>query len=98
MPLSIDHVAALTLENELRELVARQPKAVLCDLSGTKYISSSGLRIFLSTAKMAKTSRIHFGLFAITPFVDRILSLSGFMSLFVIYDSEEAALRAVSRL
>jgi anti-anti-sigma factor len=97
MPASIDHVCALSLEKEFREFVARQPKALLCDMSGTKYISSSALRIFLETAKAAKSTGTHFGLFSLTPFADHIISMSGFASLFAIYDTEDAAVRAFSR-
>jgi anti-sigma B factor antagonist len=97
LPESVDHVAAIGLEKEFREFVARQPKALLCNLSETKYISSSALRIFLITAKAAKSSGIHFGLFSPTTFVDHIIDVSGFSSIFTIYDSEEAALRAIKR-
>jgi anti-sigma B factor antagonist len=98
IPPMIDHVAAMTLEKELREFVSRQPKALLCDCSGTKYISSSALRVFLLIAKMAKTANVHFGVFSLTQFVDHIFTVSGFASLFSIYDNEDAAVRAVSRL
>jgi anti-sigma B factor antagonist len=98
MPTSIDHVAALSLEKEFREFVARQPKALLCDMAETKYISSSALRIFLETAKAAKSTGMHFGLFSLTPFADHIMSVSGFAALFAIYDTEDAAVRAASRL
>jgi len=97
LPESVDHVAAISLEKEFREFVARQPEALLCDLSGTKYVSSSALRIFLETAKAAKRSGIHFGLFSPTPFVTHIIDISGFASIFPLYETEEAALRAVSR-
>ena len=97
MPSMIDHIAAQALEKELRELVAREPKGLLCDFSGTRYLSSSALRTLLIIAKMAKVQRLHFGAFSLTPFVDHILSVSGFASLFSLYDSEDSAVRAVLR-
>jgi len=93
MPLQIDHVAALELDHELHELANRQPKALLCDFSGTKYISSSGLRIILKTAKTVKAGGGRFGIFSLAPFVDHIFSMSGFTQVIAIYDSEEAAVR-----
>jgi anti-anti-sigma factor len=96
MPLQIDYVAALELDHELHELAAREPKALLCDFSGTKYISSSGLRIILKTAKTVKTEGGRFGIFALAPFVDHIFTMSGFAQILSIYDNEEAAIRAVS--
>jgi len=98
LPPMIDHVAAMALEKELREFVARQPKALLCDCTGTKYISSSALRVFLIIAKMAKAANVHFGVFSLTRFVDHIFTVSRFASLFTVYDNEEAAVRNVSRL
>nr|WP_319376022.1 STAS domain-containing protein [uncultured Methanoregula sp.] len=96
LPLSVDHVAAMALEKELRTYLAQKPASLLCDMSGTTYVSSSGLRIFLTMAKMAKVSGIHFGFFSITPFVDHVFKLSGFKALFAIYPTEEDAVRAAS--
>lgn len=95
LPEHVDHVEAVELEKELREYAARGPRALLCDMSGTKYISSSGLRVFLAIGKMAKISGIRYGFFGMTKFVDHIFGVSGFRSLFSIYPSEEAAVRAV---
>jgi anti-anti-sigma factor len=97
MPHQIDHIAALTLDHELRELAAREPQALLCDFSPTEYISSSGLRILLKTAKTVKAAGGHFGVFSLTPFVDHIFTMSGFAQILSIYDTEEAAVRAASR-
>lgn len=98
MPNQIDHVAALSLEHELREYAARGPRALICDFSPTEYISSSGLRVLLATAKMVKAAGGQFGVFALTPFVDHIFTISGFVQVFSIYDTEEAAVRAVRRV
>jgi len=95
LPEHIDHIEAMAVEKELREYVAREPKALLCDMSGTKYVSSSGLRAFLAIGKMAKASGIRYGFFGLTKFVDHIFLMSGFWSLFSMYDSEEAAVRAI---
>ena len=97
LPFNVDHVAAMTVEKELRELALREPKALLIDFSGTRYVSSSALRVFLITAKMTKASGIPFGIFSLTPFIDRIFSMSGFANVFSIYNTEDAAVRAVSR-
>ena len=97
MPLQIDHVAALALDHELHELVLREPEALLCDFSPTKYISSSGLRVLIKTAKAVKTAGGRFGVFALTPFVNHIFMMSGFSQIIPTYDTEEGALRAISR-
>jgi anti-sigma B factor antagonist len=97
MPLQVDHVAALTLEHELHELVLREPKALLCDFSAAKYISSSGLRVLLKTAKTVKAAGGRFGIFSLTPFVDHIFTMAGFSQIISIYENEEAAVLEVLR-
>jgi anti-sigma B factor antagonist len=97
MPLQIDHVAALTLDLELQEIITVEQKVLLCDFSPTKYISSSALRVILKTAKTIKAGGGQFGIFALTPFVNHIFSMSGFSQIISIYDTEETAVRAVSR-
>jgi anti-anti-sigma factor len=97
MPLQADHVAAMGLSEELRPVIDRKPKALLFDFSHTKYVSSSGLRVILTTAKAVKAGGGRFGVFGITPFVDHIFAVSGFSRLFSIYKTEEEAVRAVSR-
>ena len=85
------------LEKEMRELVLREPKGILIDFSGTKYLSSSGIRVLLMVTRMTKESGIPFGVFALTKFVDHILSMTGFENVLSIYDTEESALRAIKR-
>ena len=96
MPPQIDHVVALTLERELRDLAESRPEALFCDFSASKYISSSGLRVILATAKIVKGAGGRFGIFSLAPFVVHIISVSGFTPLIAIYENEDAALRAVS--
>ena len=97
LPRTIDHIMAQDLEKELREYIALKPKALLCDMSGAEYISSSGLRVILAVAKTAKLSGVHFGVFALTKFAGHIFSMTGFMQLITIYPDEKAALQAVAR-
>ena len=97
MPPQIDHVVALMLERELRDLADSRPEALFFNFSASEYISSSGLRVVLATAKIVKAAGGHFGIFSLTPFVVHIFSVSGFTQLISVYDNEEAALRSVSR-
>jgi len=97
MPPQIDHVVATTLDQELQELATREQKAMFCDFSQTKYISSSGLRVILKAAKTLKSKGNRFGIFSLTHFVDHIFATSGFSDIIPMYDTEEAAVRAVTR-
>jgi anti-sigma B factor antagonist len=97
MPPQVDHVVAMTLERELRDLADRGPEALFCDFSASQYISSSWLRVVLATAKIVKGAGGRFGIFSLTPFVDHIFTMSGFTQLISVYDNEDAALRTVSQ-
>ncbi|OPY38996.1 MAG: STAS domain protein [Methanoregula sp. PtaU1.Bin051] len=96
MPLQIDHVTSTGLEAELKEIMAKVPKAILCDFSQTKYISSSGLRVILLIAKLNKETGGTFGLYSLSPFVAHIFGISGFSKIMPIYESKDAAVKAVS--
>jgi anti-anti-sigma factor len=96
MPPQIDHVMAMGLEIELKGWVLEGPRVLLCDFSGTRYISSSGLRVILAIAKMMKSSGGRFGIYSLSPFVAHIFSMSGFSQLISIYESRPEAVRAVS--
>ena len=96
MPPQIDHVTALGLDLELRGFALEGPKALFCDFSGTRYISSSGLRVILTIAKVMKGSGGMFGIYALSPFVAHIFSTSGFSQVISIYESRAEAVRAVS--
>lgn len=96
MPPQIDHVTSTGLEVELKEIVARVPKAVLCDFSNTSYISSSGLRVILLIVKMMNDTGGKFGIYSLPPFVAHIFNISGFSKIVPIYESKIAAVRAVS--
>ena len=51
---SLDTATAPDLERQLGPVLAGQVKDVVFDLSGLKFISSAGLRVFSSTRKILK--------------------------------------------
>ncbi len=50
----VDSVTCQEVESALQALIATNPRQVICELTATKYISSSGLRVFLLAAKNLK--------------------------------------------
>jgi len=95
--MSVDHVIAAEIGTELQAYIALKPTALLCDLSGAKYVSSSALRAILNAGKNAKTAGIRFGVFGLSKFADHIFAMTGFTKIIAIYDTEEAALLAMRR-
>ena len=88
----IDTSTATELEQALNKEIGLGKRQILLDFSRVSYISSSGLRVLLVTAKKLKNPADKFGLCSLSPDVLKILRLAGFTSIFTIYSSEGEAL------
>jgi anti-anti-sigma factor len=79
-------------ENAVNQLFEEGVKAIYLDCSALSYISSSGLRVFLTVQKKMMTTGGKFLLYAMQPTIREIFDISGFSSIFSIYENEETAL------
>ena len=91
----VDASNAKVVEAELTELVNGGTKKIVCNFSENEYISSAGLRVFLSTLKMLKKSGGQIVLCAMQPYVQEVFDMGGFSQLFAIYSSEEEAIKEI---
>lgn len=80
-------------ENAINTLFEENVKAIYLDCSALSYISSSGLRVFLTVQKKMMSTGGKFLLYAMQPTIKEIFDISGFSSIFSIFDTEEAALQ-----
>ena len=80
-------------ENAVNELFQEDVKTIYLDCSKLNYISSSGLRVFLTVQKKMMGTNGKFLLYAMQPSIKEIFDISGFSSIFSIYDTEEEALQ-----
>jgi len=80
------------VENKFNELIDSGKVKMVADLSGVEYISSSGLRVMLSSLKKLNQLEGTLKLSALQPYVLEVFEIAGFTQLFEIYDSEEEAL------
>lgn len=80
------------LEARLTALVSAGEKRLVLDLSGLDYVSSAGLRVFLLVSKRLREGGGRLALCAMSPGVRQIFELAGFLPLFTIEASPEAAL------
>ena len=87
-----DAYSAKEVEADLNEAIDNGADKILCDFSGTEYISSAGLRVLLATAKKLKKVGGEICLSALKPYVSEVFETAGFTPLFKIYDSEKEAL------
>jgi len=88
----IDTINSTTLETELDQLHNRGEMKIIIDCGDVKYISSSGLRIFLNAQKKSITSRGELSLCNLPLPIREIFDISGFSSIFKIFNTLEEAL------
>ena len=88
----IDTANSPSFEAEIDQIYNSGEKDIIINCSGMKYISSSGLRIFLIAQKRAASIRGKLHLCDMQPAIREIFSISGFSTLFRIFDTQEEAL------
>lgn len=87
-----DAYSAKEVEADLNEAIDNGADKILCDFSGTEYISSAGLRVLLATAKKLKKTGGIICLSSLKPYVSEVFETAGFTPLFNIYGSEKEAM------
>ena len=90
----IDVSSSPELEKLFGQLLDNGQDAILCDFSKTEYISSMGLRVFLSTLKRTVKTGGQLSLCCLNPGVMEIFDMTGLTGLFQIFDTSAAALAA----
>lgn len=88
----VDSVTSPELERHLAGLAQAGERTVLVHCGGLNYISSAGLRVFLSTAKKLKAAGGKLLLCSLNGMVKEVFLMSGFYDILNIYDSEDKAL------
>jgi len=87
----IDTANYLEFEQAVNALLNEGVKQLFLDCSQLSYISSSGLRIFLSIQKKMMTSGGSFRIYGMQPGIKEIFDISGFSSIFTIFATKEEA-------
>jgi len=78
-------------EKAVNEVFTPDVKEIYLDCSELSYISSSGLRIFLTVQKKMMVRAGKFKLYALQPGIQEIFDISGFSSIFSIFNNEDEA-------
>ena len=71
---------------------------LIIDLKETTFVSSSGLRVFLSTSKKMKSKRLPLTLCALNNTVQEVFSISGFSTFVNVAKTREEALTALEKI
>lgn len=90
----IDAKTASDIENELNALKEKQVVKIIVDFARVNYISSGGLRVFLSALKWAKAGNGDLKLVNMEQNVEKIFKLAGFTKIFNILPNIDSALNA----
>ncbi len=85
----LDATSSIEAQKELERILDADSSKMLVDLSGLEYISSAGLRVLLVVAKKMQQKGGKIVLAALTPNVKEVFEISGFSSIFKIFDTVE---------
>lgn len=88
----IDAATAPALESLLNGMLDDGRHRIVCDFAANEYVSSVGLRVFLSALKRTTKAGGRLALCSLRPGIREIFDMTGFSGLFPIFDGEEAAL------
>lgn len=77
----IDSNTSKTFEDKISQLLEKQEKKLLIDFSLVNYISSSGLRVLLSSVKKMKDLNGKIALLQPNDFIKNTIDVSGFASI-----------------
>lgn len=91
----MDAVTARDFEQESNAWTGGEENRLVVDLSGVEYISSAGLRSFLMLGKRVKAAGGRLMLSGLQGMVREVFDMSGFATLFPIFETREQAIEAV---
>jgi len=87
----LDGLASPALEKKIDALLAAGNRTLVLDCARLDYVSSAGLRVFLTTAKKTKAAGGKAAFAALTPGVREIFELSGFLAVLEVHPTAAAA-------
>lgn len=91
----MDAVSSPEFEKELARLIDEGNVNFVIDLAALDYISSSGLRSVLATAKKLKGRNGRILLASLQTVVKEVFEISGFSTIIPIYESVEEAMATI---
>jgi anti-anti-sigma factor len=91
----LDAVASSEFETTLLDWISKGSNNFLLNLTDLEYISSAGLRSILATSKKLKERNGKLFLAGLHGPVEEVFKISGFVSIFRVFATAEAALKEI---
>jgi anti-anti-sigma factor len=91
----MDAATAPQFDKRLETLMAEGATRIVIDFHGLEYISSAGLQTILATAKKLEHIAGDILLIRLSGAVKEVFEISGFDTIFQIFDDQEAALASL---
>ena len=88
----LDARSAPDIQRQIDKLVADNHGSVLLDCGNTAYVSSAGLRVFISTSKWLKSRQRKMAICCLRESVLEVFAISGFTAIFDIFSTREEGL------
>lgn len=90
----LDAYHSVELEKSINKVIKNDLNNLLVNFQGVDYISSSGLRVMLSSLKQLEKLDGNMKLSNLNPYVMEVFEISGFTQIFEIYNTQEEALKS----
>lgn len=87
----LDVATATQLSEYVAQVVKKYPEKLVLDLSGVKFMASSGLAMLISALKKTKEARVPFGICGLSPVVRQTIQVTTLDEVLPIFDSVEDA-------
>jgi anti-sigma B factor antagonist len=93
----LDAYASSDVEQKLNALVDADEVCLVVNMERLDYISSSGLRVLLTSLKKVRKREGDIKLACLKPLIKEVFDVAGFSQLFSIYDLEDVAVQAFDK-
>lgn len=95
LPARIDSATADKITSEAMTAFEGSPGGILFDLKEVTFVSSAGIRMFMTSYKKAKAEGIKIAMIHVHPTIYKIFKVASLDSAFNIHESEAQALKDV---
>lgn len=93
----IDLHTSPKLRTALQQILEKKPPILLLDFSGVKYIDSSGLAVLIEYRRESASFQGRLAVYGMIPKVRMVFELVRLNEVFVLADTEQAALEALQQ-